>query len=98
MRTTHAKGADGNECATDDGAERSERIDRHEDHPGAIIRAIVGGERDGKNLAEFRDPKVKASKETIAKSLEGTWLPEQFYRGAATGRLGPCAKTDGRVR
>jgi hypothetical protein len=78
MRTTHAKGADGNECATDDGAERSERIDRHEDHPGAIIRAIVGGERDGKNLAEFRDPKVKASKETIAKSLEGTWLPEQL--------------------
>jgi transposase len=43
-----------------------------------IIRAIVGGERDGKNLAEFRDPKVKASKETIAKSLEGTWLPEQL--------------------
>jgi transposase len=43
-----------------------------------IIRAIVGGEREGKNLAEFRDPKVKASKETIAKSLEGTWLPEQL--------------------
>jgi len=43
-----------------------------------IIRAIVGGERDGKKLAEFRDPKVKASKETIAKSLEGTWLPEQL--------------------
>jgi hypothetical protein len=29
-------------------------------------------------LAEFRDPRVKASKETIAKSLEGTWLPEQI--------------------
>ncbi len=43
-----------------------------------IIRAIVGGERDGKKLAEFRDPKVKASKETIAQSLEGTWLPEQL--------------------
>ncbi|MBM3756080.1 MAG: IS110 family transposase [Acidobacteria bacterium] len=43
-----------------------------------IIRAIVGGERDGEKLAEFRDPKVKASKETIAKSLEGTWLPEQL--------------------
>lgn len=42
-----------------------------------IIRAIVDGERDGKKLAEFRDPNVKASKETIAKSLEGTWLPEQ---------------------
>lgn len=43
-----------------------------------IIRAIVGGERDGKKLAEFRDPNVKASQETIAKSLEGTWLPEQL--------------------
>ena len=43
-----------------------------------IIRAIVGGERDGKKLAEFRDPNVKASKETIARSLEGTWLPEQL--------------------
>lgn len=43
-----------------------------------IIRAIVGGERDGKKLAEFRDPNVKASKEAIANSLEGTWLPEQL--------------------
>ena len=43
-----------------------------------IVRAIVDGERDGKTLAEFRDPNVKASKETIAKSLEGTWLPEQL--------------------
>lgn len=44
----------------------------------SIIRSIVAGERDGKRLAEFRDPRVKASKETIAKSLEGTWLPEQL--------------------
>jgi transposase len=43
-----------------------------------IIRSIVAGERDGRILAEFRDPNVKASKETIAKSLEGTWLPEQL--------------------
>jgi len=43
-----------------------------------IIRAIVSGERDGKKLAEFRDPNVKASKEAIANSLEGTWLPEQL--------------------
>ena len=43
-----------------------------------IIRSIVAGERDGKKLAEFRDANVKASKETIAKSLEGTWLPEQL--------------------
>jgi transposase len=44
----------------------------------SILRAIVKGERDGVRLAEFRDPHVKASKETIAKSLEGTWLPEQL--------------------
>jgi transposase len=43
-----------------------------------IIRAIVAGEREGKNLAEFRDANIKASKATIAKSLEGTWLPEQL--------------------
>lgn len=43
-----------------------------------IIRSIVAGERDGQKLAEFRDANVKASKETIAKSLEGTWLPEQL--------------------
>jgi transposase len=44
----------------------------------SIVRAIVGGERDGLRLAEFRDPRVQASKETIARSLEGTWLPEQL--------------------
>jgi transposase len=43
-----------------------------------IIRAIVAGERDGKRLAEFRDPNVKASQPTLAKSLEGTWRPEQL--------------------
>lgn len=43
-----------------------------------IMRAIVEGERDGMRLAEFRDPRVKASQEEIAKSLEGTWLPEQL--------------------
>jgi transposase len=43
-----------------------------------ILRSIVAGERDGMRLAEFRDPRVKASKETIARSLEGTWLPEQL--------------------
>jgi len=31
-----------------------------------ILRAIAAGERDGMRLVEFRDPNVKASKETIA--------------------------------
>ena len=43
-----------------------------------ILRSIVAGERDGHKLAEFRDARVKASPETIAKSLEGTWRPEQL--------------------
>jgi len=43
-----------------------------------ILRAIAAGERDGMRLAEFRDPNVKASKEIIAQSLEGTWVPEQL--------------------
>lgn len=43
-----------------------------------ILRSIVAGERDGSKLAEFRDARVKASPETIAKSLEGTWRPEQL--------------------
>jgi transposase len=43
-----------------------------------ILRSIVAGERDGNKLAEFRDARVKASRETIAKSLEGTWRPEQL--------------------
>lgn len=43
-----------------------------------IIRVIVPGQRDGRKLAEFRDPNIKASKETIALSLDGTWLPEQL--------------------
>jgi transposase len=43
-----------------------------------ILRSIVAGERDGNKLAQFRDARVKASPETIAKSLEGTWRPEQL--------------------
>src|SRR5882724_164194 len=37
----------------------------------AIIQAILAGERDPHKLAEFRDPRVKASKHEIARSLEG---------------------------
>jgi transposase len=44
----------------------------------SILRSIVAGQRDGHKLAELRDARVKASPETIAKSLEGTWRPEQL--------------------
>jgi transposase len=45
----------------------------------AIIRAIVAGERDPQKLAEFRDPRIQATHEEIAKSLEGTWRPELLF-------------------
>jgi transposase len=45
----------------------------------AILNAILGGERDRYKLAELADPRVKASTEEIAKSLEGNWRPELLF-------------------
>jgi transposase len=45
----------------------------------AIVRAIVGGERDPKQLARLRDPRIRASRETIQKSLEGNWQEELLF-------------------
>ena len=45
----------------------------------AIVRAIVGGERDPKRLARLRDPRIRASRETIQKSLEGHWQEELLF-------------------
>jgi transposase len=45
----------------------------------AIIKAILRGERDPHKLAEFRDPRVKASEEQIARSLEGNWQEDQLF-------------------
>ena len=42
----------------------------------AILDAIVAGERDPAVLAKLRDPRIKASEETIRKSLEGNWRAE----------------------
>ena len=44
----------------------------------AIIEAILAGERDPVILARLRDPRVKASREVIAKSLEGHWRAEHL--------------------
>lgn len=44
-----------------------------------IVRAILAGERDPNALAELRDPRVRASREEIAKSLEGTWQPALMF-------------------
>ena len=44
-----------------------------------IIKAILRGERDPHQLAAFRDPRVKASQEEIARSLEGHWQPDLLF-------------------
>jgi len=45
----------------------------------AIIKAILAGERNAHKLAEFRDPRVEASEEQIAQSLEGNWQPDLLF-------------------
>ena len=45
----------------------------------AIINAILAGERDPQKLATFRDPRVQASKEEIARSLEGNWQEDLLF-------------------
>ena len=45
----------------------------------AIIRAIVAGERDPAVLAKHRNYRIRASEETIAKSLQGTWKEEHLF-------------------
>lgn len=46
----------------------------------AIIGAILEGERDPWVLAKFRDPRVKASREEIARSLEGNWQEDLLFQ------------------
>ena len=45
----------------------------------AIVDAILEGQRDPATLAKLRDPHIKASEETIRKSLEGNWRPEHLF-------------------
>jgi transposase len=44
-----------------------------------IIRSIVAGEHDPRKLAELSDPRIHASREEVAKSLEGNWRPELLF-------------------
>lgn len=44
-----------------------------------IIVKILEGERDPKILAQYRDWRIKASEETLIKSLEGNWREEQVF-------------------
>jgi len=45
----------------------------------AIIDAILSGERNPKILAELRDPRIKADKKTIVKSLTGDFRSEHVF-------------------
>ena len=45
----------------------------------AIVDAILAGERDAAKLAALRDHRIKASEETIRRSLVGNWLPEHLF-------------------
>jgi hypothetical protein len=45
----------------------------------AIVRAILGGERDGLKLAQLRDRRCKSSEATIAQALTGTWKDEYLF-------------------
>lgn len=44
-----------------------------------ILRAIVSGERDAAVLAAMKDVRIRASKEEIAKSLQGNWRAEHLF-------------------
>ena len=45
----------------------------------AIIRAILKGERDPRELAKLRDGRIQASEEEVARSLEGNWRDDVLF-------------------
>jgi transposase len=45
----------------------------------AILRSIVGGERDPQELAKLRDRRLRADEATVARSLHGNWREEHLF-------------------
>jgi transposase len=45
----------------------------------AILDAILAGERDPQKLAALKDHRIKASRDTLARSLHGDWRPEHLF-------------------
>ncbi len=45
----------------------------------AILEAILAGERDPQKLAALKDHRIKASRDTIARSLRGDWRTEHLF-------------------
>ncbi len=44
-----------------------------------ILEAILNGERGGQKLAALKDHRIKASKDTLARSLQGDWRTEHLF-------------------
>lgn len=44
-----------------------------------IIAAILQGERDPWKLADLKDPRIRASREEVARSLEGNWREDVLF-------------------
>ncbi len=65
----------------------------------AIVRAILAGERDPRKLAELSHPRIQASREEIAKSLEGNWrLRTVVCAEAGNGDVRHLSAQDRRMR
>jgi transposase len=60
----------------------------------AIVRAIVGGERDPARLAAHRDRRCRHSQEEIARYLTGTWRDEHLFNLASALRLFDALDTE----
>ena len=45
----------------------------------AILKAILDGQRDPRELAAYRDCRVEASEEEIVQALEGNWQEDQLF-------------------
>ena len=50
----------------------------------AMLRAIIAGERDPHQLAQFRQPGCKHSEAEIAEALTGTWDDAQLMHGRSS--------------
>lgn len=60
----------------------------------AIVRAIVGGERDPAQLARYRDRRCRKSAEEIAQYLTGNWRDEHLFNLASALRLFDALDTE----
>src|SRR5271157_2658887 len=80
LHPANAESPDADECAVGQCDQRPERVDRAVDcarHRGRRTRSpeISSTQRP----AQLRDPRIQASPEEVAKSLEGDWRPELLF-------------------